>query len=69
MERLRIVVNFKNTPEDIELYNKLKKRSSISGYIKDVLKGLEENEVVNEKKEISSGNDNEIADDIADILN
>lgn len=40
MERMRIIINFKNTPEEIKLYNELKKHSSISGYIKDILKGV-----------------------------
>lgn len=64
MDRKRIVINFKNTPEDIELYNELKKHSSMSGYIKDVLRGLVENklEVKNETKE-------DICEVIEDILN
>lgn len=68
MERLRIVINFKNTPEDIELYRKLKKHSSLSGYIKDVLKGITDNEVnsSNDKPKITS--DDDICDDINDIL-
>ena len=36
---MRIVINFKNTEEDIKLYEELKRHSSISGYIKDILKG------------------------------
>jgi hypothetical protein len=40
MERRRIIINFKNTPEDIALYESLKNHSSISGYIKDLLKGM-----------------------------
>lgn len=37
-ERRRILLNFKNTEEEIELYEFLKSKSSRSGYIKDVLK-------------------------------
>lgn len=37
-ERRRILLNFKNTEEEIELYEFLKSKSSLSGYIKDVLK-------------------------------
>lgn len=37
---MRIIINFKNTQEEIQLYNELKKHSSISGYIKDILKGV-----------------------------
>lgn len=48
MERRRIIVNFKNNEEDIKLYNSLKKHSCISGYIKDHLRGL-----VNEEKKKS----------------
>lgn len=40
MERRRVIINFKNTQEEIALYEELKKHSSISGYIKDILKGL-----------------------------
>lgn len=64
MERKRIVINFKNTPEDINLYEELKKHSSMSGYIKDVLRGLVENKLegkVEVKKDICEG--------IEDILN
>lgn len=68
MERLRIVINFKNTSEDIDLYNKLKKRSCMSGYIKDVLKGLEDNDINIQSEDTSNRNEDNIADDIADIL-
>jgi len=68
MERKRIVINFKNTPEDIELYNELKKHSSMSGYIKDVLRGLADNKAVEEKKEFKKVKD-DICEDIEDILN
>lgn len=40
MERRRVIINFKNTAEEIALYEQLKKHSSVSGYIKDILKGL-----------------------------
>lgn len=39
-ERRRVIINFKNTPEDIELFEELKRHSSISGYIKDILRGV-----------------------------
>lgn len=60
---MRIVINFKNTPEDIKLYEKLKRHSSISGYIKDILKGITTKE---EKKETNSNDD--IYDGIDDII-
>lgn len=60
---MRIVINFKNTPEDIKLYQELKKHSSISGYIKDILKGIITKE---EKKETNSNED--IYDGIDDII-
>lgn len=64
MERKRIVINFKNTEEDIRLYEELKKHSSMSGYIKDVLRGLVENKANTEKQ------DEDISEeDIDDILN
>lgn len=64
MERKRIVINFKNTEEDTKLYEELKRHSSMSGYIKDVLRGLVENKANVEKqdKEINE-------EDIEDILN
>lgn len=40
VNRKRVIINFKNTPEDLALYNELKKHSSISGYIKDILRGV-----------------------------
>ncbi|SCJ51383.1 Uncharacterised protein [uncultured Clostridium sp.] len=60
---MRIVINFKNTPEDIKLYEELKRHSSISGYIKDILKGITTKE---EKKETNSNDD--IYDGIDDII-
>lgn len=50
MERKRIVINFKNTEEDLKLYEELKKHSSMSGYIKDVLRGLVENKAIEDEK-------------------
>lgn len=66
MERKRIVINFKNTPEDIKLYEELKKHSSISGYVKDVLRGLTENKSAEEQK---TAINEDICDGIDDILN
>lgn len=63
MERKRIVINFKNTPEDIKLYEELKRHSSISGYIKDILKGI----ITKEDKKESDSND-DIYDGIDDII-
>lgn len=60
---MRIVINFKNTPEDIKLYEDLKRHSSISGYIKDILKGIITKD---EKKETNSNDD--IYDGIDDII-
>lgn len=59
MERKRIVINFKNTKEDIELYNELSKYSCKSAYIKDVLRGLINNNTIDNKE-------NEEIDDIYD---
>lgn len=67
MERMRIIINFKNTPEEIELYESLKRHSSISGYIKDILKGVIDNTAIDKK--VSNSNDNDdIYDDISDII-
>lgn len=65
MERKRIVINFKNTEEDLKLYEELKKHSSISGYIKDLLRGLVDNKAVINKKEHKE----DISEDIEEILN
>lgn len=65
MERMRIVINFKNTKEDIELYNKLKKHSCMSAYIKDYLRGIIDN--ANDIKEDKKTDD--VFDGIEDILN
>jgi hypothetical protein len=67
MERRRIIINFKNTPEDIALYEAVKKHSSISGYIKDILKGLVKEQPTTEQKRISKKM-NDIDNDINDIL-
>ncbi|EKY23868.1 hypothetical protein [Clostridium celatum] len=67
MERMRIIINFKNTPEEIELYESLKRHSSISGYIKDILKGVIDNTAIDKK--VSNSNDNDdIYDGISDII-
>lgn len=67
MERMRIIINFKNTPEEIELYESLKRHSSISGYIKDILKGVIDNTTIDKK--VSNSNDNDdIYDGISDII-
>ena len=65
MERMRIVINFKNTDEDIKLYKELKKHSSMSGYIKDILRGVITNTTL-EKKEVNTNDD--IYDGIDDII-
>lgn len=65
MERMRIVINFKNTPEDIELYKELKKHSSISGYVKDILKGIINNTAIDSKERNSN---DDIFDGINDII-
>lgn len=66
MERMRIIINFKNTPEEIELYKELKKHSSISGYVKDILKGIiTTNKDVNSNR---SGTNDDIYEDISDII-
>lgn len=63
MERKRIVINFKNTPEDIELYKELKKHSSISGYVKDILKGI-----ITKEDKVESNSNDDIYDGIDDII-
>ncbi|WP_331680383.1 hypothetical protein [Terrisporobacter othiniensis] len=63
MERMRIVINFKNTPEDIELYKELKKHSSISGYVKDILKGI-----ITKEDKVESNSNDDIYDGIDDII-
>lgn len=66
MERLRIVINFKNTPEDIELYNKLKRHSCMSAYIKDYLRGLFDDEV--KEEETKKVKNSDVFEGIDDIL-
>lgn len=61
--RRRIVINFKNTPDEIELYENLKKHSSVSAYIKDVLKGVSE---INIKQ--NSNDDIDVNDILGGIL-
>lgn len=66
MERMRIIINFKNTPEEIELYERLKRHSSISGYIKDILKGvITTNGDFNRSKDYAN---DDIYDGINDII-
>ncbi|MDY3373331.1 MAG: hypothetical protein SOX50_08670 [Terrisporobacter othiniensis] len=60
---MRIVINFKNTPEDIELYKELKKHSSISGYVKDILKGI-----ITKEDKVESNSNDDIYDGIDDII-
>lgn len=67
MERMRIIINFKNTPEEIKLYNELKKHSSISGYIKDILKGIVDIKCL-DKEEIKPNDSDDIYDGINDII-
>lgn len=64
---MRIIINFKNTQEEIQLYNELKKHSSISGYIKDILKGVICNTPA-DKKENKSNDSDDIYDGINDII-
>lgn len=60
---MRIVINFKNTQEDIELYKELKKHSSISGYVKDILKGI-----ITKEDKVESNSNDDIYDGIDDII-
>ena len=39
-----IGLSFKNTPEDIELYEWIKSHSNQSGFIKDILRAVKDNE-------------------------
>lgn len=64
MERMRIVINFKNTKEDIELYNKLKKHSCMSAYIKDYLRGI-----IDSANDVKEDKTDDVFDGIDDILN
>lgn len=54
--RLRLIINFKNTEEDYDLYKEITSHSSISGYVKDSLRELKklkekENEKCQKEKE------------------
>ena len=40
-----IALSFKDDPEELELYMWIKKHSNFSGFIKDILKTVKENEV------------------------
>jgi hypothetical protein len=65
MGRMRIVVNFKNTPEKIALFEELNKHSSPGSYIKDVFKGIE-----NKDKAVSKIKNNQIkSDELSEIMN
>ena len=64
---MRIVINFKNTEEDIKLYEELKRHSSISGYIKDILKGVIDT-TTSGKKESDANDNDDIYDGISDII-
>ena len=64
---MRIVINFKNTEEDIKLYEELKRHSSISRYIKDILKGVIDTTTI-DKKESNSNDNDDIYDGISDII-
>ncbi len=52
-----IGLSFKDTPEDIELYEWIKSHSNLSGFIKDILRAAKENE--SPKKENKSFKTNE----------
>lgn len=56
----RITVSFKNTPEDLELYNEIMKHSDRSAYVKDRLRGI-----IVRKEECGKNNSN---DDMANQL-
>lgn len=45
-----IAVSFKNTPEDIELYNWIISHSNLSGFIKDTLRAAREKEGITKEK-------------------
>jgi len=47
-----IALSFKDNAEDMELYRWIKSHSNLSGFIKDILKTVKENETP--KKEIKS---------------
>ncbi|MGL5190898.1 MAG: hypothetical protein ACRC7S_14750 [Cetobacterium sp.] len=47
MKTLKVTVSFKNTAEEIELYAWLIKKSSYSGYLKDLIKKEMDNEIKN----------------------
>jgi hypothetical protein len=53
VERLKITVNFKHTPEEEELYNELIKYSSPGGYIKDVLLGKIKREILSTETQVN----------------
>ncbi|QAT40812.1 hypothetical protein [Clostridium sp. JN-9] len=41
----RLIISFKNTPEDNKLYEEIQKHSDKSAYVKDVLKGIIEKKI------------------------
>lgn len=67
MERLRIVINFKNNDDEIAIYNKIKQHSSPSAYIKDLLRGLIVDADTSITKEIKREKE-DIYDGIDDII-
>lgn len=54
----RIVVSFKNTPEDIELFNLISRYSDKSAYVKDTLRGVMKNTIAEQKTEEKPVEDN-----------
>ncbi|MDP4174153.1 MAG: hypothetical protein Q8933_09315 [Bacteroidota bacterium] len=69
MERRRLIINFKNTAEDIALYEKIKNHSSISGYVKDILRGLvKENSTGSVQPVQNNASKDELNDSINNIL-
>jgi hypothetical protein len=57
-----IGLSFKDTPEDIELYGWIKSHSNLSGFIKDTLRAVKENESPKKESKSCEGNKTELID-------
>lgn len=73
-KRNRIIINFKDTKEETELYEKLLKHSNPASYIKDIFMGLipltlEDNIQVVQKSTECNEEENENSEEILDIDN
>ena len=73
-KRNRIIINFKDTKEEIELYEKLLKHSNPASYIKDIFMGLipltlgSDIQFIQKNTECNNNNQNE-EEEILDVNN